>query len=81
MFATLALAHAGWNDHSPPQKSTPAAKERSFHGQIRLHVDATDTRHGVFLTVERMPMQSRGEMVLLYPEWETTCHSATASAV
>lgn len=82
MFATLALAHAGWDSESYPlQKSLPTTEERSFRGQIRLHVDATDTRHGVFHTVETIPLQSHGEMILLYPEWETTSHSATASAV
>ena len=65
----------------PLPPSLPIARDRPFRGQISLHVDATDTSRGVFHTVETVPVQAPGEVVLLYPKWETTSHSATAWAV
>lgn len=66
---------------SPAMRHIPAPVDKPFHGLIKLNVDATDTDHGLFRITESIPVQSPGEMVLLYPEWETTSHSPTATAV
>ena len=63
----------------PPPIPEPA--DKPFRGEIRLSVEATDTAHGVFHVSEVFPVQSAGEITLLYPEWETTSHAPTASAV
>ncbi|MGA3009895.1 MAG: hypothetical protein ABSD72_06495 [Terracidiphilus sp.] len=59
----------------------PEPRDQAFRGTLHIRVDATDTAHGVFRVTETLPIQAPGEMVLLYPQWETTSHSPTASAV
>ncbi|HEY9138000.1 MAG TPA: hypothetical protein VIM67_06980 [Terriglobus sp.] len=66
---------------SPVTRHIPAPVDKPFRGFIQLHVDATDTNHGIFSIKESIPVQSPGNMVLLYPEWENTSHSPTATAV
>ncbi|MDR3741076.1 MAG: hypothetical protein P4L40_18820 [Terracidiphilus sp.] len=63
---------------SPP---VPEPREQLFRGNIKLDVDATDTVHGLFRVTETIPIQSLGEMELLYPEWDSASHGPTASAV
>jgi Peptidase M61 N-terminal domain len=58
----------------------PEPRDQPFRGVIQLHVDATDTIHSLFRVSETISVQTRGEMVLLYPSWETTSHGPTASA-
>lgn len=65
---------------SPSAASLPMPVDHAFDGVIKLSV-AADAKHGVFHVTESIPVQVPGEMVLFYPEWETTSHSATASAV
>ncbi len=69
----------------PIAASLPAAipepQDKPFLGTVQLTVDATDTAHGVFRTTEVLPVQSAGELTLLYPQWETTSHAPTASVV
>jgi predicted metalloprotease with PDZ domain len=48
-----------------------------FQGAIELDVDATDTRHGIVKSHEVIPVQAAGDLVLLYPEWETASHAPT----
>lgn len=46
-------------------------------------MDATDTAHRVFTVREAVPLQAGqapGDVVLLYPEWETASHAPTATA-
>ena len=59
----------------------PEPRDQAFRGTLHIRVDATDTAHGVFRVTETVPIQAPGEVVLLYPQWETTSHSPTASAV
>lgn len=54
-------------------------RDQPFQGTVHLRIDATDTGHGLFRVAETLPVQSSGEMVLLYPEWETTSHAPTVS--
>lgn len=59
----------------------PEPNDRPIPGFIQLSVDATDTSRSIFRVTERVPLQAAGELILLYPEWETTSHAPTASAV
>ncbi len=54
-----------------------AGSHKPFRGEINLDVDATDTRHGIIATHEVIPVQEAGDIVLLYPEWETASHAPT----
>jgi predicted metalloprotease with PDZ domain len=62
---------------APPPLPTPL--DRSFDGSIALFVDAGDTDHQVFSVHETIPVQQSGDVVLLYPQWETASHAPTAS--
>ena len=66
---------------NPLPPALPEALDRPFRGIVQLHVDATDTAHSIFRVTESVPLQAAGEIVLLYPEWETTSHAPTSSAV
>ena len=63
----------------PP--SLPEPKDRTIRGFIQLSVDATDTSRSIFRITERVPLQAAGQLILLYPEWETTSHAPTASVL
>ena len=65
----------------PPASILPEPRDEPFRGTLQLTVDARDTEHSVFRVSEEIPVQATGDMVLLYPEWETTSHGPTASAV
>lgn len=43
---------------------------------ITLAVDATDTDHAIFTVHETVPATS-GQLILLYPQWETASHAPT----
>ncbi|MGH8145901.1 MAG: M61 family metallopeptidase [Rhodanobacteraceae bacterium] len=62
-----ALADAA-DAHIPPPQDTPYA------GTIKLDVDATDTRQGIFHVHEVIPVKP-GELTLLYPKWLPGDHS------
>lgn len=62
-----------------PPPALPAPRDRSFDGSIALFVDATDADHQVFSLHETIPVQQSGDVVLLYPKWETASHAPTAS--
>lgn len=62
----------------PPPPALPAPQDKPFNGAITLLVNATDTDHQVFSVHETIPVQKAGDMVLLYPEWETASHAPTA---
>jgi predicted metalloprotease with PDZ domain len=85
VFALLCVsagAQVGAKHFSAPlPRPTPEPRDQQFRGTIQLHVDATDTIHNLFRVSETIPVQNHGEVVLLYPEWETTSHSPTASAI
>jgi predicted metalloprotease with PDZ domain len=59
----------------------PEPRDHAFRGALQLRVDATDTDHGIFRVTESIPVQATGDLVLLYPQWETTSHAPTGSAV
>ncbi|MEH3100081.1 M61 family metallopeptidase [Sphingomonas adhaesiva] len=53
----------------------PAARDVPFPGTIRLSVDATDTRRGIFRVKETIPVPQAGPMTLLFPKWLPGAHS------
>jgi predicted metalloprotease with PDZ domain len=65
----------------PAPPALPQAVDAPFRGTIELAVQATDTAHQVFSVHETIPVQKTGDMVLLYPEWETGSHAPTASVI
>ena len=82
LLCISAIAQVGVSPSStplPPPVSEP--RDQPFTGTIQLHVDATDTIHSLFRVSETIPVQTCGEVVLLYPEWETTSHGPTALAI
>lgn len=48
-----------------------------FKGLISLSADATDIRHAIISVREVIPVQKPGDVLLLYPEWETASHAPT----
>ncbi|RDI99398.1 M61 family peptidase [Dyella solisilvae] len=61
----------------PPALPTPM--DAPFRGTIQLAVNATDTDHQIYSVHETIPVQTPGDTVLLYPEWETASHAPTAT--
>ncbi|HEX7982283.1 MAG TPA: peptidase M61 [Duganella sp.] len=55
----------------------PAPRDLPFRGEMTLSVDATDQVHKILRVRQTIPVQRKGEMVLMYPQWETDSHSAT----
>src|SRR6185437_1154529 len=89
-LGVLALAGSGWPDTAhasagpmqvDPPPPIPSPRDRPFRGAMTLAVTATDTDHQVFTVHEVIPVQHAGDIVLLYPEWETGSHAPTASAI
>lgn len=64
----------------PPPPALPAPQDKPFKDAIALVVNATDTDHQIFSVHETIPVQTPGNVVLLYPEWETASHAPTAGA-
>jgi len=82
LMCVSAVGQVGAKPFSTPlPPRAPEPRNQPFKGMIQLHVDATDAIHSLFRVDETLPIQTSGEMVLLYPEWETTSHGPTASAI
>lgn len=72
LIAAPALAQRSLPQPLPIVDMVPAAKDVPYPGSITLHVDATDTRRGVFKVVERIPVPAElagQRMALLFPKW------------
>lgn len=68
---------AGPRDCGQLCQTTTPRSHQLFRGDIELDVDATDTLHGIIATHEVIPVQKEGDLILLYPEWETASHAPT----
>jgi predicted metalloprotease with PDZ domain len=66
-FGGAAFADAA-DAHIPPPQDTP------YPGTLQVHVDASDTRQGIFRVHETIPVEP-GELTLLYPKWLPGAHS------
>ncbi len=54
--------------------SVPVPRDTPYSGTIQLHVDASDTRQGIFRVQETIPVTA-GALTLLYPQWIPGSHS------
>jgi len=72
LIAAPALAQRSLPQPLPIVDAVPAAKDVPFPGTLRLHVDTTDTLHGVFKVEETIPVPpdlAGKKMALLFPKW------------
>ena len=74
----LPPAQVGSEPTAAVRSTLPVPSDKPFSGTIELAVNASDTDHQIFSAHETIPIQSIGDMVLLYPEWETASHAPTA---
>ncbi|BDU21565.1 M61 family peptidase [Dyella sp. GSA-30] len=80
LTAGTAVAQVGSGPTAAPMPpALPTPLDRPFRGTIELTVNATDTDHQIFSIRETIPVQATGDVVLLYPEWETASHAPTAT--
>lgn len=80
LLLASAAAAAAPRENSKPQPvpvvdTIPAAKDTPYPGTIKLTIDATDTRQGVFRAHETIPVANDGDLVLLFPKWLPGNHS------
>jgi len=71
---TLAVGTAGAQAVRSDQVPTP--QDTPYPGTIKLQVDASDTRQGIFRVHETIPVQA-GALTLLYPQWIPGDHGPT----
>ena len=72
LIAVPALAQRSMPQPLPIVDAVPAAKDVPFPGTLRLHVDTSDTQHGVFKVEETIPVPpdlAGKKMALLFPKW------------
>ncbi|MCM0033237.1 M61 family metallopeptidase [Sandarakinorhabdus limnophila] len=72
LIAAPALSQRSLPQPLPIVDAVPAAKDVPFPGTLRLHVDTTDTLHGVFKVEETIPVPpdlAGKKMALLFPKW------------
>jgi predicted metalloprotease with PDZ domain len=80
LMAGAATAQVGSGPTAAPlPPALPIPLDKPFHGRIELAVNATDTDHQIFSVHETIPVQTPGDTVLFYPEWETASHAPTAT--
>jgi predicted metalloprotease with PDZ domain len=61
----------------PMPPAIPAPADIPYPGTIRLAVDATDTRRGIFQVHETIPVTQAGPLTLLFPKWLPGNHGPT----
>ena len=71
---SLALAAAGASAQVSSSTQVPVPQDTPYPGTLAIHVDASDTRQGIFRVHETIPVQA-GKLTLLYPEWIPGNHS------
>lgn len=72
LIAAPALAQRSMPQPLPIVDAIPAARDTPFPGTLRLHVDTSDTQHGVFKVEETIPVPPEfagKKMALLFPKW------------
>ncbi len=73
---SMALAAGSAGAQLAPTSQVPAPQDTPYPGTVAIHVDASDTRQGIFRVHETIPVQA-GALTLLYPEWIPGNHSPT----
>ena len=74
LTVVLVLAAGVVNAQQSRSDSVPSPEDLAYPGTITLHVDASDTRQGIFRAHESIPVQP-GKLTLLYPQWIPGTHS------
>ncbi|HET8898160.1 MAG TPA: peptidase M61, partial [Rhodanobacteraceae bacterium] len=72
-FAGLLLIAGAWAQTPRSATITPPA-DTPYPGTLSIHVDASDTRQGIFRVAETIPVHA-GPLTLLYPKWIPGNHS------
>lgn len=72
--ALLAASTAAADVQREP--NVPAPQDRTYDGTIDIHVDAGDTRQGIFRVHETIPVHT-DELTLLYPKYIPGVHTAS----
>ena len=73
-FGLIGLAFAGAAGADASDAHIASPQDTPYPGTIQIHVDASDTRQGIFRVRETVPVQA-GELTLLYPKWLPGAHS------
>ena len=71
---SLMLASGGALAQVSRSTAMPLARDTPYPGTLSVHVDASDTRQGIFRVHETIPV-APGKLTLLYPEWIPGDHS------
>ncbi len=74
LAVSLALAAGGAFAQVSRSTAVPAPQDTPYPGTLAVHVDASDTRQGIFRVHETIPV-APGKLTLLYPEWIPGDHS------
>jgi len=74
LAVSLALAAGAAGAQVSRSTQVPVPKDTPYPGTIAIHVDASDTRQGIFRVHETIPVEP-GKLTLLYPEWIPGNHS------
>src|SRR4028119_161551 len=53
----------------PIVQTIPAARDVPYPGTMRLAVDASDLRQGIWTIRQTIPVAQAGRMTLLFPQW------------
>jgi predicted metalloprotease with PDZ domain len=53
----------------PIVQTIPAARDVPYPGTMRLEVDASDLRQGIWTIRQTIPVSQAGRLTLLYPQW------------
>ena len=72
--ASMALATGAAFAQGTRSADVPPPQDTPYPGTIAIHVDASDTRQGIFRVHETIPVQA-GKLTLLYPQWIPGDHS------
>lgn len=74
LAVALALAAGVASAQVSSSTQVPAPQDTPYPGTLAIHVDASDTRQGIFRVHETIPVQA-GKLTLLYPQWIPGNHS------
>lgn len=74
LFALVALSSPAFPQNSAPHpvpvvSTIPAARDVPYPGTMRLAVDASDLRQGIWTVRQHIPVTAGGRMTLLFPQW------------
>jgi predicted metalloprotease with PDZ domain len=74
LAVSLVLAAGAAGAQQARTRDVPAPQDTPYPGTVTLHVDAGDTRQGIYRVHETIPV-SPGPFTLLYPQWIPGDHS------